>query len=98
MRQAIAAPRRGPRSCQQRWLPRVKISGRDHTAEELAAKRADYFEAGTRVVWDVDPIAQCVRVYRPDAANRPVTFARGQTADAEPAVPDWRIAVDRIFA
>ena len=66
--------------------------------EELAAKRADYFEAGTLVVWDVDPIAQCVRVYRPDAADRPVTFGRGQTADAEPAVPIWRIAVDRIFA
>ena len=26
-----------------------------------ADKRADYFEAGTRVVWDVDPIAGTVR-------------------------------------
>ena len=29
----------------------------------MAAKRTDYFLAGTLVVWDVDPIAQQVRVY-----------------------------------
>ena len=32
----------------------------DAAEEEMAAKRADYFQAGTAVVWDVDPIAQCV--------------------------------------
>jgi Uma2 family endonuclease len=64
----------------------------------LAAKRADYFEAGTLVVWDVDPIAECIRVYRRDAPDQPATFLRGQTADAEPAVPGWRIPVDRIFS
>jgi Uma2 family endonuclease len=58
----------------------------------------DYFEAGTPVVWDVDPIAECIRVYRADAPDRPVTFGRGQEADAEPAVPGWRMAVDRVFA
>jgi hypothetical protein len=63
----------------------------------MAAKRAYYFEAGTRVVWDVDPIAQLVRKYAPDAPDRPVVFASGQEADAEPAVRGWRIAVDRIF-
>ncbi len=66
--------------------------------EEMAAKRADYFEAGTRVVWDVDPIAACVNVYRADAPEHPVTFRPGQVADAEPAVPGWRMPVDRVFA
>jgi Uma2 family endonuclease len=65
---------------------------------EMAAKRADYFEAGTPVVWDVDPIAECVHVYRAGAPDQPVTFHRGQEADAEPAVPGWRLAVDWIFA
>jgi len=69
-----------------------------HAAEvEMAAKRADYFEAGTAVVWDVDPRNHCVRVYRRDAPDQPVTFTKGQQADAEPAVPGWRIAVDEIF-
>lgn len=65
---------------------------------EMAAKRADYFEAGTKVVWDVDPVANLVHVYRPDAPGRPLTYSMGQTADAEPAVPGWRLAVDAIFA
>jgi Uma2 family endonuclease len=64
---------------------------------EMAAKRADCFEAGTLVVWDVDPIAECVNVYRADAPDQPVTFVRGQIADAEPAVPGWRMPVDWIF-
>ena len=65
--------------------------------EAMAAKRADYFEAGTAVVWDVDPIDELIRKYRADSADRPIIFADDQEADAEPAVPGWRMAADRIF-
>lgn len=65
---------------------------------EMAAKRADYFEAGTLVVWDVNIKAGLVRSYRADAPGQPTTFGPGQEADAEPAVPNWRIAVDFLFA
>jgi len=65
---------------------------------EMASKCADYFEAGTLVVWDVDTIAERVNVYRPGAPDQPVTFGRGQTAGAEPAVPGWRMPVDLIFS
>jgi Uma2 family endonuclease len=64
----------------------------------MEAKRDDYFQAGTAVVWDVDPHAEIIRAYRRDAPAQPVTFSRGQLADAEPAVPGWRIAVDDVFA
>jgi Uma2 family endonuclease len=63
---------------------------------EYAAKRADYFEAGTLVVWDVDPVA--VVVHRYAAGNpQPTTLAAGDEADAEPALPGWRVAVDWIM-
>jgi Uma2 family endonuclease len=65
---------------------------------DLAAKRADYFAAGTLVVWDVDPRAATVTVYRAAAPASPVTYRRGDTAEAEPAVPGWRLAVDDLFA
>jgi Uma2 family endonuclease len=65
---------------------------------ELAAKRDDYFAAGTAVVWDVDPQAQTVTVYRATAPTQPVTYRSGDTAEAEPAVPGWRMPVDDIFA
>ncbi len=44
---------------------------------EMAAKRRDYFEAGTVVVWDVDPVRRkrSFTSYRKDAADQPVTFS-----------------------
>jgi Uma2 family endonuclease len=65
---------------------------------ELAAKRADYFEAGTLVVWDVDPLAECINVYRATRPDRPDVYGRGSEAEAEPAVPGWKIAVDYVFS
>jgi Uma2 family endonuclease len=65
---------------------------------EMAAKRADYFEAGKAVVWDVDTRARLIHVYRSASPDRPETFGPGQFADAEPILPGWRLAVDEIFA
>jgi Uma2 family endonuclease len=65
---------------------------------EMAAKRDDYFAAGTQVVWDVDPEAETVAGYRAADLAHPVVFRQGETADAEPAVPGWRMTVDDIFA
>ncbi len=64
---------------------------------EMADKRADYFAAGTPVVWDVDPVAECVHVYKASDPSWPATYRRGQIAEAEPAVPGWRVAVDGLF-
>lgn len=69
----------------------------DAAETTLAAKRADYFEAGTLVVWDVDTVAECIRKYSADSPDEPTVVVRGQEADAEPAIPGWRLAVDRIF-
>jgi Uma2 family endonuclease len=65
---------------------------------EMAEKRADYFQAGTEVVWDVDTLAECMHVYRASDPDHPVTYRRGAMAEAEPAVPGWSVAVDWIFA
>ncbi len=69
------------------------------TAErEMAAKRDDYFAAGTLVVWDVDLQSDdVVRVYRADAPETSVIYRRGEIAEAEPAVPGWHFPVDELF-
>jgi Uma2 family endonuclease len=64
---------------------------------EMRAKSADYFAAGTSVVWDVDVREALVRVYRPSDPDNPTIFHRGEIADAEPAVPGWRMPVDDLF-
>ena len=64
----------------------------------MAAKRADYFAAGTQVVWDVDLLSDdVVKVYRSTAPDTPTVYRRGDTAEAEPAVPGWRMPVDDLF-
>jgi len=70
----------------------------DVAEADMGAKRADYFAAGTLVVWDVDPLAETVTVYRAATPTQPVVYRRGETAEAEPAVPGWQMAMDDIFA
>jgi Uma2 family endonuclease len=66
---------------------------------EMMAKRADYFASGTQVVWDVDVLREgVVRVYRSTEPDTPVIYHRGETAEAEPAVPGWSFEVNRLFA
>ncbi len=67
--------------------------------QEIAGKRADYFAAGTQVVWDVDPHGEdvVVRVYRSTNPEDPTPYRRGQVAEAEPAVPGWTMSVDDMF-
>ncbi len=65
---------------------------------DIADKIKDYFAAETLVVWDVD--LQGINVIRKYTASQPDTpkiFRRGEVADAEPAVPGWRMRVDDLF-
>jgi Uma2 family endonuclease len=65
----------------------------------IARKRRDYFAAGTLVVWDVDLLSDgVVKVYRASAPGNPAVYRRGEVAEAEPAVPGWRMPVDDLFA
>ena len=65
---------------------------------QIAAKQADYFAAGTQVVWDVDLLnADVVSVYRADRPDSPTIYHRGEMAEAEPALPGWVMPVDELF-
>jgi Uma2 family endonuclease len=65
---------------------------------EMAEKRADYFAAGTKAVWDVDLLSDdVIRVYRATDPNQPTIYRRGETAEAEPAVPGWTFSVNDLF-
>ncbi len=66
--------------------------------EAMARKRADYFAAGTQVVWDVDLLSETpVRVFRAADPENPSPYRRGESAEAEPALPGWTMPVDDLF-
>ena len=63
--------------------------------QEMATKRADYFACGTLVVWDVDLLSEdVVKVYRASHPDNPTIYRRGEMAEVEPAVPEWRLPVN----
>ena len=64
----------------------------------IKQKINDYFQAGTLVVWDVDLLSdEVVKVYRADNPDNPTFYRRGEIAEAETAVPGWRMAVEELF-
>ena len=66
--------------------------------KDMAAKRADYFAAGTLIVWDVDLLSlEVVRTYHTGNPDKPLIYRRGDSANAEPAVPGWAMQVDELF-
>jgi Uma2 family endonuclease len=65
---------------------------------EMAEKRADYFAAGTLVVWDVDVLRErVVRVYRSSDPDRPTIYQSGDMTEAEPALPGWIMPDDDLI-
>ena len=81
--------------------PVFAVEGDDgHAAEHpVADKRADYFAAGTQVLWDVDLLGpDTVHTFRVGDATTPAAVYRcGDHAEAEGAVPDWTMPVDDLF-
>ena len=65
----------------------------------MAAKRADYFAAGTLVVWDVDlQNEEVIAKYNAQSPMAPQLFRRGDVADAAEAVAAWNLNVNELFA
>lgn len=65
----------------------------------LAMKRADYFSAGALVVWDVDLLSDDTnKSYNAENPDNPAIFRRGDIADAEPAVPGWKMSTIELFS
>lgn len=97
-----AGPRAGGRFLD--GAPRLAVEVRSRSdygprAERaMAEKRGDYFAAGTQIVWDVDVLREeRVLVYRAADPEHPAVYGRGEIADAEPALPGWRLAVNALF-
>jgi Uma2 family endonuclease len=73
----------------------VEILSPSNTAAEMARKRDEYFRAGTRLVWEIEPQLQQVRVY--SAAEVFTAFHAGDTLPGEPVLPGFSLLVQELF-
>jgi Uma2 family endonuclease len=62
----------------------------------LQRKIRDYFEAGVRLLWIVDPAMQTVTVYRSAVDLRVLTVA--DTVSGEDVIPEFSCSVTELFA
>lgn len=69
-----------------------------YAEKRLAAKRRDYFAAGTLCVWDVDVLGpDVIKSYHAGEPESPVVYRSGDVADAGEAVPEWSMPVDDLL-
>jgi Uma2 family endonuclease len=74
----------------------VEVLSRKNTKREMERKLKEYFLAGVRLVWFIDPRNRTVRVFTsPDEA---AVLGPGDDLDGGEVLPGFRVPVARLFA
>jgi Uma2 family endonuclease len=74
----------------------VEVLSPSNTKEEMKGKRRDYFAAGCRLVWEVDPVERIVTVYT--SPNRSKVLRENQTLDGGAVLPGFALPLRQLFA
>jgi Uma2 family endonuclease len=73
----------------------VEVLSPEDRPGELAARMRDYFAAGTRCVWVVDPDARTVTVHAPHEPTRRI--APHEDLDGDPVLPGFQLSIAALF-
>jgi Uma2 family endonuclease len=74
----------------------IEVLSEGNTPGEMRRKLKEYFVAGVRLVWFVDPDRRAVEVFTaPDAST---IFTEGQTLDGGDVLPGLCLPVNEVFA
>ena len=74
----------------------VEVLSESNTRGEMARKRDEYFEAGVRQVWEIDPRARTVRVY--SAADDYHDLTAADTLSGGDILPGFSLPLHDLFA
>jgi Uma2 family endonuclease len=74
----------------------VEVLSKSNTPKEMKRKLEEYFRAGVRLVWYVDPAKRTVRVYT--AVDRSTLLREGQTLDGGDVLPGFALSIRDWFA
>jgi Uma2 family endonuclease len=73
----------------------VEVLSESNTRKEMERKRKDYFTAGVRRVWQIDPDTETAEVYTAPEDFTPIG-ADGEL-DGEDILPGFRLSLKRLF-
>jgi Uma2 family endonuclease len=74
----------------------VEVISKSNTKAEITRKLTEYFAAGTRLVWIVDPKTRTVRVYR--APGESVVLGLEDVLDGGDVLPGFQLSVRDVFS
>lgn len=74
----------------------VEILSRGNTKAEMARKRRQYFDAGTKLVWEIDPEARSVSVFT--SPDQFTSLDERQTLDGRPVLDGFCLSLTQLFA
>ena len=74
----------------------IEVLSGSNTKAEMERKRAECFDAGVRLVWEVDPTTRIVSVYTPDGSV--VRLDSSQTLDGGDVLPGFSLVLSELFA
>ena len=79
------------------WIPSlaVEVISRGNTKREMERKLRDYFTAGVKLVWFVDPQSRTVRVYT--AADQSSELGAADALDGGAVLPDFSLPIGPLF-
>jgi Uma2 family endonuclease len=74
----------------------VEVLSLGNTRPEMARKRREYFQAGVRLVWMIDPRRRTVAVF---TAAESVSIAQEfDKIDGGDVLPGWKVDLEKLFA
>jgi len=74
----------------------IEVLSQSNTKKEMARKRLEYFEAGVRLVWEVDTDARTVAIY--EAPEGPTVLGVKQTLNGGQVLPGFVLPLADLFA
>lgn len=74
----------------------IEVLSQSNTAKEMAIKREEYFKAGVRLVWEVEPERKEVDVYT--SPKRKATFGMDDEVSGGGVLPGFVLKVAAIFS
>jgi Uma2 family endonuclease len=74
----------------------VEVLSPSNTAAEMARKRDEYFRAGVRLLWEINPRTRTVREYTTASQSRDLTAA--DTLDGRDVLPGFTLPLANLFA
>jgi len=73
----------------------VEVLSESNTRAEMERKRREYFAAGARLVWEVDPSTRTVEVFT--APDQSTKLAENQSLDGGDALPGFALSIREWF-